>query len=345
MQLGLRPPLGRQEQGAGGLGPALQGALGSGRSLLHVHPVRAHAHEQVGPRPRAELSPPRREVLGRCLGQVLGQRRHDQAVVGLHLVDLGDDPAQPWLRGLVVGAVHPEHGPHQGVAQLGLVGLDAADKGFGVVGHRRSVAVADPEVLGAHRRPVGRCPPEGGAVDGSRHPPPDDGVFEAGEAEELGHLGHVAEHVGQVAHGHGSAEGGRPLETELEVAHHGLARHTELVHQHVPGPDREPAARRQPPQTLFGVRAQSQVVVDHRHLTVEHVAGVGGVGLEARQQLVEQLDQLQAEGLEGRVPLPVPVGVGDDGDRPGHGLSVRGRYVAVGWQRCVSPSEPTSTRR
>ena len=49
-------------------------------------------------------------------------------------------------------------------------------------------------------------------------------------------------------------------------------------------------------------------------------SGVGGVGLHQVEQAVEQLDQLQPEGLERLVPLAVPVGVGDDGDTAGaHG--------------------------
>ena len=49
----------RQEQGAQRLGPALEGPLGPRRGALHVDPVGRHAHEHVGPGPRAQLALPR----------------------------------------------------------------------------------------------------------------------------------------------------------------------------------------------------------------------------------------------------------------------------------------------
>jgi hypothetical protein len=36
---------------------------------------------------------------------------------------------------------------------------------------------------------------------------------------------------------------------------------------------------------------QLEVVVDHRHLSVEQEAGVGGVGLETGEQFVEDVDE------------------------------------------------------
>ena len=80
------------------------------------------------------------------------------------------------------------------------------------------------------------------------------------------------------------------------------------------GPDREPARRRQAAQGGLGLGAHGQVVVDHRHLPVEHEVAVGRIGLEPGEQVVEQIDQTEPEGLERRVPLAVPVGVGDDDD-------------------------------
>ena len=83
------------------------------------------------------------------------------------------------------------------------------------------------------------------------------------------------------------------------------------------GPHGQPARRGQGPDPLFGLRPHLEVVVDHGHLAVQQEPGVGGVGLHQGQQRIEQLDQAQPEGLEGLVPLPVPVGVGDDGDTAG----------------------------
>ena len=38
------------------------------------------------------------------------------------------------------------------------------------------------------------------------------------------------------------------------------------------------------------------------------------VRLSDREQLVPEVDELRSKGLKGRVPLPVPVGMGDDED-------------------------------
>jgi hypothetical protein len=73
-------------------------------------------------------------------------------------------------------------------------------------------------------------------------------VVEPGLAEDLRHLGDVAEHVREVTDLHGAPEGGGPFHSQLQVAHDRLARHAELVHEHVPRPNRDAAAGGQAPQ-------------------------------------------------------------------------------------------------
>ena len=135
----------------------------------------------------------------------------------------------------------------------------------------------------------------------------------------------MAEHVRQVADPHRAAEGGCSLDTHLQVAHDRLARDEELVHEDVPGSTREPPGGGQPAQALLVLGSHLEIVVDHRHLAVEEEAGVGRVGLHRREQMVDELDQPQAEGLERRVPLPVPVSVRHDVDSSalGHTAQVR----------------------
>ena len=309
-----RPGVGVGEERGEGLGPALEGAFGRGGRPLHVDAVRRHAHEQVGPGPRPQFALPALEPVGRGFGQVLGQRGELEVVVVLELVRLGDHPAQEGLGREVVRAVHEQDPIDEEGRDLRLVVLDAPHERLRVVGKDGPVAVADREVLGAHRRAVGRLPEEPGLGDRGGHAPPDDRVLEAGLAKELGHLRHVAEHVGEVPDRHRPAEGGGPLRADLEVAHEGLGRDEELVHQDVPRPHGQPAARGQRAQARLGLGADLQVVVDRGHLAVEQVAGVGGVGLHQVEQLVDRVDQVHAERLVGLVPLAIPVGVGDDAD-------------------------------
>src|SRR6185295_16313546 len=64
--------------------------------------------------------------------------------------------------------------------------------------------------------------------------------------------------------------------------------------------------------------AQLEVVVDRGHLSVEQEPLARGAALEPRHQLVDQVHELEPEHLERRVPLTIPVRVGDDVDRTGH---------------------------
>jgi hypothetical protein len=50
-------------------------------------------------------------------------------------------------------------------------------------------------------------------------------------------------------------------------------------------------------------------------LAVEQEARVRGVGLEQVEELVDEVDELHAVHLERRVPLSIPMGVGNDADR------------------------------
>ncbi len=84
------------------------------------------------------------------------------------------------------------------------------------------------------------------------------------------------------------------------------------------GPIAIAAARGETTEPLLGLGSDGEVVVHHRHLAVEQEVCVRRVGLEPGEQLVEQLDQPQPEGLEGGVPLTVPVRVRDHCHSPRH---------------------------
>ncbi len=139
-------------------------------------------------------------------------------------------------------------------------------------------------------------------------------MLETGEAQDLGHLRDVAEHVGEVADAHGrvATEAGGAGQAPLQIADDGLARDHELVHQDHPRPHLEPARRGEGGEARRRIGAHLQVVVDHRGLAVEEEPGEGRVALEQVEQVVDEVDQLHPVGLERCVPLAVPVGVGND---------------------------------
>ncbi len=80
------------------------------------------------------------------------------------------------------------------------------------------------------------------------------------------------------------------------------------------GPMATRPAGREALENGLGLGPHLEVVVDDGHLPVEQEAGVGQVVLERWQELVEQVDEPESKRLERRVPLAIPVRVGDDGD-------------------------------
>ena len=160
-QQALRVVRRRLEQGGQWLGAALQFPLGERAAALDVDPVRGHAHEHVGPGAGAQLALHPRESLGGGVGQVAGDRGHLEVELVLQVVGLGHDPAEPGLGHQVVGPVHAQQVAHEELGHLGHVVPRAADERLGVVGQRRTVAVADGQVLGPDRGAVGGLPDEG----------------------------------------------------------------------------------------------------------------------------------------------------------------------------------------
>jgi hypothetical protein len=152
------------------------------------------------------------------------------------------------------------------------------------------------------------------ALDRGGHAAPDDRVLDPEQTQDLRHLRDVAEAVREVADAHRVAEVGCPCHPALEVPHDRLAADEELVDERLPRADREPSGPDVPAQPLLVLRADREVVVDGRELAVEREAVVR-VGVQQLQHLVDDVDERHPERLERAVPLPVPVGVGDEEDQ------------------------------
>jgi hypothetical protein len=85
-------------------------------------------------------------------------------------------------------------------------------------GKTASDEVAIGQILGEHAAAVGRLPPEGGSVDGSRCAAPHHRMLDAGPREDLGHLPHVAELVGEIADGPLIPQIARSCKAALQIA-------------------------------------------------------------------------------------------------------------------------------
>ena len=171
----------------------------------------------------------------------------------------------------MVGAVHQQHRLTVGqeLGEFVLEGGQTAHQLLGVLGQRGAVAVAGHQVLGPHAGPVRGGPHERGLLYGGRDTPPHHRVTQSGLVEDLRHLGHVTEHVGQVADLHHAPEGASPDDALLQVPHDGLAGDEELVHEDVPGSHGDPAGGGERPEPVLVLGADLQVVVDDGQLTVE----------------------------------------------------------------------------
>ena len=313
----LRVPVGCEEQSRQRFCEPLEGPLGAGGGLLDVHTVRRDAHQHVRPGARTELALPARQAGARSPGECLGQRGDHDLETVLDGVGLRHDPAEPRLRLLMIPSVGEQERcvrPDQEARALLSESFDTPHECVCVVAHGRTGRVAAGKVLGPHRRAVGRSPPKGGLVDDRRHAAPHDGIGKAGLVQQLGHLAHMAEHVGEVAHLHGAPERGRALEAELQIAHDRLAGDEEFVHEDVPGAEGDPSRSREAPKTALVLGTSLEVVVHSRHLAVEQIVRIRRVGLHEHEQLVHEVDETELEGPERRVPLAVPVRVGDDVD-------------------------------
>ena len=226
-------------------------ALGPPGGLLDVGAVARDAHQHVGPGSGAELAVPVGEAgrVGGILGgrpDVVRQRADDDVDRIARRIDRVDEVAVVVLRERVVLAVHREDRP---VAEDRLAAPDVAGDPLPddrrVRDHEQVAGVAVPaeQVLGADRGPVRGDPAERVAVDRLGDAAPHDGVADPGPAQDLGHLGDVAEHVRQVADRHRPAELLGAAGAGFQVAHDRLARDEELVHEDEPRADGQaPAA-------------------------------------------------------------------------------------------------------
>jgi hypothetical protein len=162
----------------------------------------ARAPERSSPRQRVSPS-----VGG--AGQVVGQRGDLEHEVVLELVGLGHHPPEPGLRLLVVGAVHEQEPSMRKLPISSTWSAIRRTSSLASSGWRRRCRS---RWGGTRPAPSSRRgpPTRSRLVDDRRHAPPHHGVLQPGQAQDLGHLGDVAEHVGQVADLHGPPEGRSP---------------------------------------------------------------------------------------------------------------------------------------
>ena len=294
---------------------ALEPALRSCRCGLQVDPRGRDVHEQVRASPRPQLTCPRRSgtVPGLCPGPgrawrvEFGRRpRRSRARRARPAPGCGSWWSVPYIAST---SSSPKNGRIASTSSCSAAakrsGIASTPAALPYPAGRYSAHTVDPSIP----RHSKRWPP----ATAARHATPDDGVVEPERAQDLRHLRDVAEHVGQIADAHRSAELVCAREAALEVPPDRLPGNEELVHQYLPRADREPPLLDQPADPTLVLGAHLEVVVDRLELAVEREDETR-VRLEHVEDAIDQPDESQPEALEREVPLPVPVRVRDEPD-------------------------------
>ena len=221
----------------------------------------------------------------------------------------------------VVSAVHDQQVAGGRVGSQGGLRLGKLGGELGGVSGRQAGAVAVTVTQESHQHPraIWGLPPK--LARPVIHPAPQGGRLDAEAAQDLGNLPRVAEGVWDVADLHFGAKAAgraRPLQ---EVADMGLRADQEHVGQDVPGADQDAAALHVLAQDGFLFGAHVQVIIEDDGLPIEHEVLEAGVFFQPLQQAIHQVDELEAELLEGLVPLAVPMGVRNDVQGVHHSLT------------------------
>ncbi|MNK57067.1 hypothetical protein D3C87_761170 [compost metagenome] len=123
----------------------------------------------------------------------------------------------------------------------------------------------------------------------------------------------MAEHVGEVADGLRLAEPRHEAAAHQEVPDERFTAHQELVGQDVPGADSQAPLADEPFEDFAALGLDRQVIGEHDGLAIEEEVR-NPILFQELDDAVDGFDQLQAELLIRTVPLPIPMGMGDDDD-------------------------------
>ena len=182
---------------------------------------------------------------------------------------------------------------------------------------RPADAVAARHVYDEHVATVRRFPHELGRIQGLVGAAPEHATVDAEATQDRRHVGDLAEGVRDVADLHHGPELPGHAMAAQQVPHERLTAGQRHVWDFVPGPDSEPTVLDDALDLGAAVRTDVQVVLDQDRVAVQQEVFVLGVAIEDLQQQVEEADEARAVALVRKVPLAVPVRVGDEDEAPG----------------------------
>src|SRR4029077_20908605 len=207
---------------------------------------RDDAGEQVCAGGGTQLAAPMEETLWRGLREVLADRA-DRRSVG----DTSRKVVHEWV---VVGPDHAQDriAPEPGTEAL--LERPEIDRARPVEDVRR-IAVSAGQVFRDNGGAVDPLPDEAVEVDRGGDSAPDDRRVDPCRPEDLRHLRHAPEHVGQITDAHRTAELLRAAHPRFEISQRRLAVNEELVHQRLPRAECEAAGLDERANPLLRLRA------------------------------------------------------------------------------------------
>ena len=275
----------------------------------------------------AEFAPADGDIVGMGFG--FGEEGGESGVLGLDalagILDHGHVARRIGGGGHVIQGVHQAEGAAVAAANLvldvlaqalagllHLLGCLAAKLEFAAGADEGTIAHAILEFEGENVGAIRGFPGEEGGRGMLVGATPDDAVGHVEAPVDLGHLGGMAEHVAGVGHGHGlHAPFPRDPAAQQEIAHQRFGAGTEEIRHGEPGANEDAPVPDQLLQARALLGTNGEVVGQHTRLPVEVEVAELLVLLHQVEQAIDQLDEQQAELLEGTIPFAIPVGAGD----------------------------------
>jgi len=299
------------------LHPAFEQVLRIVIALLDPHPGGKHRRQHVRLFGIAQFAPDGLEgdVLGgdflRDRSQVSRQSGMDGFTVGLIVfIKVAQVFRQLGARLKVVTAAH-----HQSV-RTGIIGLQPV--GFGIERAERLVQVCGWPIGGIAVAVVKMRQQHTGAIRSDpveqrgrafRHAAPEAGGVHVETVKYLRQLRKVPEGVGDIADHHALSKELADVLPNQQIAHDRFRRNQEFIGKDIPGTDQDAFFLDILLQARQVCHADLQIILEDDRLPVQHKMQILRVLVQDGQEFVHEVNQLQAELLEGLIPFAVPVGV------------------------------------
>ncbi len=209
----------------------------------------------------------------------------------------------------VIGTVHDQVVTGRGMRCQGCLGFTQLDgKSFQVISRQRcAVAVALTQMCHEDPRSIRCLPPEFTRLIADTAP--DAGRLEVKTAQYLRNLSGVSKWIGNISNRHARTKAAGGASSLQQVADVSFWSDQEHIRQDVPWTDQDAAALHMPAQRFILLRTHEQVIIQDNGLTIQHKVFELGIVIQDLQQVVHQVNELQAELLECEIPFTIPVGV------------------------------------